>query len=44
MVVTVFEAELDAGRAADLTRLMDGRRPRPEGVVTATIVDLEERG
>jgi hypothetical protein len=41
MVGTVFEAELDAGRAADLARLMDEGRP-PEGVVTATIVDLLE--
>ena len=35
----VFEAELDAGQAGDLARLMDeGRATRPEGVVTATLL------
>lgn len=39
MVAAVFEAELDAGQAADLARLMDeGRATRPEGVLTATLL------
>lgn len=39
MAAALFEAELDAGQAAELARLMDEHRPtRPEGVVTATLL------
>ena len=41
----VFEAELDAGQAADLARLMgEGRPTRPDGVVTATLLYDGSRG
>lgn len=39
MAAAIFEAELSAGQAADLARLMDDGRPtRPADVVAATLL------
>jgi hypothetical protein len=43
MVAAVFEAEMDAGQAGDLARLMDEGRPtRPAGVLVATLLYVLE--